>query len=298
MSLETAPLVFYKPTRKIAPLAGLNFLLLMAFGLPVLAYSYAAVTIHARAVIGNFFEIINPFCALLFGFVIAWLADTLVVRRGRVRSPRIGLLVGIGTALWAYYLHWWFWVEMVCPAEPPSSWLDWLQVGELYSRIREINESGTWVTFFRSDVPMPTTGWALSMLWFAELVFIVSYSPYRCFFNAANPFCENLHRWYEVIKLPELCCDEAPLDQLARMETDPESVISDMKLADPSTVWRLRMTLFHLGTEKPFLSLHWCSKTAAGVQNQVFVNCVQISHQLKQAIIDFDNRPAHPEPCD
>jgi hypothetical protein len=173
--------------------------------LPLLAYAYACIVRYANDFIGNFFEITNPISAGLFGFGIAWLSFTLVIRRGRVRHPRFALLVGTTAALWAFYLHWAFWVEMVVTGDAlVSPWTNLTQPSLFWSRANEICSTGTWVTYFKSDVPMPVRGSSLVMTWFFEMVLILMFAPYKCFFRGRMPFCESRNQWYDKRALPKM----------------------------------------------------------------------------------------------
>lgn len=301
MPLDTNAPKFYRHSGKIPLTAWLNLALVVCVLVPLLAYGYAWIIRYSNNLAGDFFEVANPIFAGLFGFGIAWLANKLVIRKGRVRHPRFALLVGMGVAFWAFYVHWVFWVEMVVTGHAlVSPWANLTQPTLLWSRVVEINSTGTWVSFFRSDVPMPVGGWVLSMLWAFEFVLIAMFAPYRCFFHGRAPFCESRQEWYEKLALPEMQSIGRPLDWIATMEADPESAVAKMEVARRGTVNTFRMTLYQLGSEQVFLSVELWSKTISGLKGLEFADCVEISERLRQVLLSHADlwraAAAQPEP--
>jgi hypothetical protein len=291
MSIEFSDRRSYRPSGKVHPSAWLYLVFVTVLPLPVLAFVYAFCSRHADAAIGGWLEIVIPLCAGFLGFGIAKMVDALVIRRGRVRHPRVALCMGFWVVLWTLYLQWVFWTEMVVTQGwVGSPWESWLQPALVWDRIVEINVSGTWTTFFKSDVPMPVNGSVLWGTWFFEVVLIGMWAPYRCFFNSLNPFCESRAVSYEKVSFPELNCEELPSSWIAKLEADPEAVLADIQLATPSSPSCLHMTLFHLDGEPAYLSMNLWTGGPSSRRAIELVPCIEINDGLRQSLLANEKR--------
>ncbi|MFB9080343.1 hypothetical protein ACFFLS_19605 [Flavobacterium procerum] len=198
---------FYKPSGKFSPTFILCFLLASFIAFPVLGLIYAYCIWYIPFVYINFFITIG------FGFLVGFVLSWLVIKKGKVRNPFLGFIIGLVGALVALYLHWAIWIDLVINAGESYgdqklgftvSNIEFLQVFSLILRpdlvfdyIGQVNQYGTWG--IRSATISGTFLW---VIWAIEFLIVVGISCFLPYLEAKKPFSESTNSWYEEVVLP------------------------------------------------------------------------------------------------
>ncbi|MCP2024885.1 hypothetical protein L1276_000025 [Flavobacterium sp. HSC-32F16] len=148
-----------------------------------------------------------------FGFLAGFVIALFVIKKGKVRNPLLGLVIGVAGALLALYFHWAIWIDLVINAGESYgsnkvgitvSNIDFLQVFSLVFRpdlvfeyIGQVNEYGTWG--IRGATVSGTFLW---VIWSIELIIVIAISGFLSYLEAKKPFSESTNSWYEEVILP------------------------------------------------------------------------------------------------
>ena len=192
---------YYKASGKFSPLSFLFFILLALIAFPLLGLIYAYCIWYIP------FIYINFIIAAIFGFIVGFLVNTLVIGKGKVRNKLLAVLFGLFGGFIALYFHWSVWVDLVINAGESYgnsrigvtvSNISILQVFALatdpvtlFNLISEIGEVGTWG--IRSAT---VSGTFLYVIWIIELIIIVGAATLTIS-KHRQPFCENDSKWFE-----------------------------------------------------------------------------------------------------
>lgn len=198
---------YYKPSGKFSLIFILYFLLVSVTAFPILGLLYAYCIWYIPFVYVNFF------ITLGFGFLIGFVIALLVIKKGKVRNPFLGLFIGLTAAFFALYFHWAIWIDLVINAGESYgsdrigitvSNIKFLQVFSLLFRpdlvfeyISQVNESGTWG--IRGATASGTFLW---VVWSIEFSIVIAISGFLSYLEAKKPFSESTNSWYEEITLP------------------------------------------------------------------------------------------------
>lgn len=198
---------YYKPSGKFSSIFILYFLLVSAVAFPILGLIYAYCIWYIPFVYINFFITIG------FGFLVGFVISQFVIKKGKVRNPLLGFIIGLLGGLLALYFHWAIWIDLVINAGESYgsskigitvSNIDFLQVFSLIFRpdlvfeyIGQVNEYGTWG--IRSAT---VTGTFLWIIWLIEFIIVIAISGFLPYLEAKKPFSETTNLWYEEIVLP------------------------------------------------------------------------------------------------
>ncbi|OWU89659.1 hypothetical protein DBB36_11905 [Flavobacterium sp. WLB] len=148
-----------------------------------------------------------------FGFLVGFVIAHFVIKKGKVRNPLLGCIIGLAGALLALYFHWAIWIDLVINAGESYgssrvgitvSNIDFLQVFSLIFRpdlvfeyIGQVNEYGTWG--IRGATVSGTFLW---IIWIIEFIIVIAISGFLPYLEAKKPFSESTNSWYEEVILP------------------------------------------------------------------------------------------------
>jgi hypothetical protein len=198
---------YYKPSGKFSSVFILYFLLVSVIAFPILGLLYAYCIWYIPFVYINFFITIG------FGFLVGFVIAQFVIKKGKVRNPFLGLIIGLAGALLALYFHWAIWIDLVINAGESYgsnrigitvSNIDFLQVYSLIFRpdlvleyIGQVNEYGTW-----GIRGATVSGAFLWVIWLIEFIIVIAISVFLPYLEAKRPFSESTNSWYEEVILP------------------------------------------------------------------------------------------------
>lgn len=198
---------YYKSSGKFSSIFILYFLLISVIVFPILGLIYAYCIWYIP------FIYINFFITMIFGFLIGFVIAQFVIKKGKVRNPSLGFIIGLTGAFLAMYFHWTIWIDLVINARETFgsnkvgitvSNIDFLQTFSLLFRpdlvfgyIGQVNEYGTWG--IRGATVSGTFLW---LIWFVELIIVIAIASFLPYLEAKKPFSESTNSWYEEIVLP------------------------------------------------------------------------------------------------
>ncbi|TCN55333.1 hypothetical protein D0809_17600 [Flavobacterium circumlabens] len=198
---------YYKPSGKFSLIFILYLLLVSVTAFPVLGLLYAYCIWYIPFVYVNFF------ITLGFGFLIGFVVALIVIKKGKVRNPVLGFVIGLTAAFFALYLHWAIWIDLVINAGESYgsdrigitvSNIEFLQVFSLIFRpdlvleyISQVNEYGTW-----GIRGATASGAFLWVVWSIEFIIVIAISGFLSYLEAKKPFSESTNSWYEEMVLP------------------------------------------------------------------------------------------------
>ncbi|CAA9201826.1 hypothetical protein [Flavobacterium collinsii] len=200
---------YYKPSGKFSLIFILYFLLISITAFPILALIYAYCIWYIPFVYIRFFITIG------FGLLVGVVILQFVIKKGKVRNPLLGFIIGFVGAFLALYFHWTIWIDLVIKAGESQdsnnvsilvSNIDFRQVFSLIFRpdlvfeyISQINEYGMW-----SIKGAMVNGTFLWVIWLIEISIVVAISGILPYLETKKPFSESTNSWYEEVVLPAL----------------------------------------------------------------------------------------------
>ncbi|RZJ51666.1 MAG: hypothetical protein EOO44_14195 [Flavobacterium sp.] len=198
---------YYTPSGKFSPSFVLYFLAVSAIVFPILGLIYAYCIWYIP------FVYINFFITLGFGFLVGLAIALFVIKKGKVRNPVLGLLIGVIGGILALYFHWAIWIDLVINAGETYgsnrigitvSNIQFLQVFSLifqpalvFDSICQVSEYGTW-----GIRGATVTGTFLWVIWSIEFIIVIGVSGFLSYLEAQKPFSESTNSWYEEVTLP------------------------------------------------------------------------------------------------
>jgi len=198
---------YYKPSGRFSLSFILYFLLASVVAFPILGLIYAYCIWYIPFIYINFFITIG------FGFLVGFVISVFVIKKGKVRNPLLGCIIGLAGAFLALYFHWAIWIDLVMNAGESYgsnrigitvSNIEFLQVFSLIFRpdlvfeyIGQVNQYGTWG--IRGAIVSGTFLW---VIWAIEFVIVAAISAFLPYLEAQKPFSESTNSWYEEITLP------------------------------------------------------------------------------------------------
>lgn len=198
---------YYKPSGRFSLIFLFYFLLVSVIAFPILGLIYAYFIWYIPFIYINFFITIG------FGFLIGFFISIIVIKKGKVRNPLLGFIIGLAGAFLALYFHWAIWIDLVINAGESYgsnrigitvSNIQFLQVFSLIFRpdlvfeyINQVNGYGTWG--IRGATVSGTFLW---IIWAIEFIIVVAISGFLPYLEAKKPFSESNNSWYEEIILP------------------------------------------------------------------------------------------------
>lgn len=211
---------YYKPSGKFSLIFILYFLLVSVTAFPLLGLLYAYCIWYIP------FVYINFFITLGFGFLVGFVIALFVIKKGKVRNPFLGLVIGLTAAFFALYLHWAIWIDLVINAGESYgsdkigitvSNIEFLQVFSLLFRpdlvveyISQVNEYGTW-----GIRGATASGAFLWVVWSIEFSIVIAISGFLSYLEAKKPFSESTNSWYDEITLPAFSYIESQQQMIA-----------------------------------------------------------------------------------
>ena len=286
---------YYKPSGKFNPIAFLYFGGISLIALPILGLLYAYAIWYIP------FIYINFIIAGIFGFVIAFLINLVVVRYGKVRNPSLVFILSVIAGLIALYFHWAVWVDLVINAGESygSSRIGItvsnikliqtfnlaLQPGVLFDLIGEINKYGTWG--IRSAT---VSGIFLTIIWIIEAIIIIGATVLTTIGSASVPFCELGNEWFKEKDLPAFNYVENTPEMIKNLENSNPESFKELILAESVEKNHSVFTLYSSNHNENYLTVtNKRAKTnkkgelefdTNGVVEYIFLNS-----ELKQALL-------------
>ena len=194
--------MYYKPSGKFSITAFLLLLATCITVLPLLGLAYAYAIWYMPFIYVSFL------LTVAFGLAIGYVLDRIVIRFGKVRNNKIGIILGGFGSLAALYFSWAVWVDLVVNAGESYgssrlgitvSNVKALQViylalnpRRLAELIRAINTVGTW-SIFRIQV----SGIFLMIIWLVEALVVIIIPILRINATAKKPFYEESNSWFK-----------------------------------------------------------------------------------------------------
>ncbi|MBD2770323.1 hypothetical protein IC235_20745 [Hymenobacter sp. BT664] len=190
--------LYYQPSNRM-PLGGV---LLFLLGGVVTAAVLALVYIYAEWYIP--FVYINVFFCLGFGLLLGAVL-MILVRAGKLRSPRGVLILVLLVGLAAVYLEWGVYLTLLFNSETTGTGRDadtstsfstsllasiLTSPGQMWEAIEKINKTGTWSV--KRTTP---TGVFLWVVWSIEALIIVGGAYLLAYSQAEEPFSELANEW-------------------------------------------------------------------------------------------------------
>ncbi|MFT6605780.1 MAG: hypothetical protein ACJA2X_000956 [Halocynthiibacter sp.] len=281
----------YLPSGHVSPVHLAFFAVTCLVISPLLSFCYASFIYQVPNVgWGDLFEILNPLAAAGFGYTIALLSSFLVIKCGHVRSPLFASWVGLFVGLECLYLQWGFWVALVDNYDfIDSLFVYTLRPQLLWDRILEINMTGTWVTHFRSEVPIHWTGSWLFVVWVLEALLVVVFAPIKCHSAAKIPYSEADRKWFRVTRLADAKLIENPQEIVAGLSSGKVSILAHLEKKDllEHGENRATITLYHQETGCGYLTVTNAYRSDEGWQEYDVVTCVEIDEVVKEALLEL-----------
>ena len=288
---------YYKPSGKFSSIFILYFLLVTAIAFPILGLIYAYCIWYIP------FVYINLFITIGFGFLVGFVISLIVIKRGKVRNPILGLIIGLAGGLLALYFHWAICLDLVINAGESYgskrigitvSNIDFLQTFSLIFRpdlvfqfIGEANEYGTW-----GIRGATVTGTFLWIIWLIEFIIVVAISGFLPYLEAKKPFSESTNSWYEETVLPAFSYIENKQHIITSItqsnHADFESLSKEVnKEEDSHSIF----TLYISKSGKNYLSIdNKTSKTDnkgnVTFDNDQIVEFIAINRELSKLLLD------------
>ncbi|KAF2513951.1 hypothetical protein [Flavobacterium foetidum] len=252
---------FYKPSGKFSPMFILCFLLASVTAFPIIGLIYAYCIWYIPIIYVNFFITIG------FGFLVGFVLSWLVIKKGKVRNPLLGFVIGLAGAFVALYFHWAVWIDLVINAGESYgdeklgitvSNIEFLQVFSLIFRpdvvfeyIGQVNQYGTWG--IRGATVSGTLLW---VIWAIEAIVVIGISGFLPYLESKKPFSESTNSWYEEVVLPAFSYienkNQIVAAILANNNTDFDALNIDVdKKVDSHSVF----TLYKSKSGKNYLSV-------------------------------------------
>lgn len=281
----------YQPSGHVSPVHLAFFAVTCIVISPILSFCYASFIYHLPKVgLGDLFEIVNPLVAAGFGYTIALLSSFLVIKCGHVRSPLFASWVGLLIGLECLYLQWGFWVALVDNYDVKDSLFIYsLHPLLLWDRILEINMTGTWVTHFRSEVPIHWAGSRLFVVWILEALLVVVFTPIICCLAAKIPYSEANRKWFYVTHFADAKLIENPQRVLVGLGSGNVSVLAELKKKDllEDGENRAIITVYHHKAGCSYLTVTNGYRSDRGWQEYDVVRCVEIDDIFKVALLEL-----------
>jgi len=193
---------YYSPSGKFSPSSFVLWIVAALIVLPIIALGYAYAIWYIPIPYLNFF------ITGIFGFLIGFIINMLVIKPGKVRNKTLEFIFTLLGALIAIYVHWAVWVDLafnvtdtygtdrIGIAASNISFAEVialiLQPGELFNLIGAINEVGVW-----SLKGATVSGIFLTIIWIIEFVAIMVISLLVGSGQASKPYCELENTWFE-----------------------------------------------------------------------------------------------------
>jgi len=184
---------FYKPSGKVSPVSLVFFVVISLTGIPLLSLLYVVI----QEVIPLIY--IKFLITAGFGFAISYLIGYCVIHLGRVRSPLVAILYGVGAATIAGYIHWAIWLNWIIAKDELSFQTVFFLMTNpevMLNYLKAINESGLWsVGKFGRDGAL-VNGAMLTFVWIVEALIINVLAVIQPLSFAKKPYCESHNKWF------------------------------------------------------------------------------------------------------
>lgn len=286
---------YYKPSGKFSSTSLFYFLLLSFTAFPLLGLIYAYCIWYSP------FVYINFIIAAVFGLIIGYLIDSVVLGKGKVRNVSIATVFGLLGGIIALYFHWAVWTDLVINAGESYgnsrigvtvSNIEIFQVFSLvvqpevlFSIINEINEVGTW------GVRRATTkGTFLLVIWIIEFLIIVGIAILSSFSRAKQPFCEKENTWFKKIELGAFEYFEDTSKIIKELEAgNPQQILNINTTETPDSNHSI-LTLFTSNYKENYLSIEnkeakTDKKGKLSFDSDDFLEFISIGESLKEVLL-------------
>lgn len=205
--------------------------------LPVLAIVAVLGYIYAVLILFIPFIYVNVLMTVGYGILAAYLAEA-ALWYGKCRSETHALIFASFIALFAIYVQWAVWLQIIGFFGEEVSFVERLDVVVYYlthpvvmwEDMKSIAEVGVWG--FGENLVNGTMLW---IVWILEALIILGVIVFRTGENVDSPFCETSNQWAKIIPLVPLTRVEEPknfITQLAQKKYEPLQVLQagdDMK---------------------------------------------------------------------
>lgn len=288
---------YYTPSGKFSPTFLLYFLAVSFIAFPILGLIYAYCIWYIPFIYINFFITVG------FGFLVGLVITQFVIKKGKVRSPILALIIGVTGGLLSLYFHWSIWIDLVINAGESYgsnrigitvSNIEFLQVfslifqpGLVFEYIGEINDVGTWG--IRGATVSGTFLW---IIWSIEFIIVIAISGFLAYLEAKKPFSESTNSWYKEFELPAFNYienKEQIIENISKSNHVGFGFLS--KDIDNKTDSHSIFTLYSSKSGKNYLSIdnktsNTDSKGKITFDNTLIVEYIAIDSELSKLLLD------------
>lgn len=270
----------------------LYFILVALIIVPLVSFLYAYLSWY------NPIVYLGIFLTVIFGLVIGFLAN-IIIKKGKVRNTKLGLILGFSLAFVAFYFQWVFWVDLVYNYNPDSfsetlnvsSRMDELLVlfknpGYFFDLIKEIYTTGVW-----EMTGSTIKGIFLGLLWLIEFLVIMVFTYFFVADTASKPFEESSETWYKETILSAKSYIEDTENMVAYLETGKDDVFDNWRNAeDPAKEDHCIMFLYSSKNEGNYLTIN-NNKAKLNNKNEIVfdleevVNNIYISNKIAEDLL-------------
>jgi hypothetical protein len=189
------------------------------------------------------FIYINFIITAVFAIAVGFLMNQVVIKLGKVRSPKLAILLCLLGGFAALYAHWVVWADLIVNASNTigtsrigitvsSTNLEQLLIlaknpKVLFELMSEVNKYGSWGLFGQT-----VSGLLLWIIWVIEAMVILLGSVLVGMHQAKNPFCEKSNKWFKEIALPPTSYIFSKPDLVRELEQGSDKILSTLNLHD------------------------------------------------------------------
>ena len=259
---------YYTPSGKFSPLSFILFAILSLVIIPFLGALYTYAIWYIPLIYINF--LVTGAFAIIIGILLKFI----VIRFGKVRNVKLGLIFGFVGGTLALYSHWVVWADLIINSGEvigngrigvisSSTNLDELLIIAqnpklLFELMSEVSKSGSWSIF-----GFTVSGILLWIVWIIEAVVIYLGAIITGYHDPKAPFCERSNKWFKETELNPMSFIMSKLDLVQELEQGSDKILSTMRLHDvvmDNTSYS-QFTVFSSDFDEYYLSVSNMNKT-------------------------------------